>query len=193
MSGDFDTLYQVADPFGYATRWYEQRKRDLLLAMLPRRHFNRAWEPGCSTGVLTRRLAQRCGWVLGTDASARAIAQANAGEVPANVTFAACVQPQQWPDGRFDLIVFSEVGYYLDTAALPATARRLAGSLAPDGGLLACHWRHPFAQRRHSAEQVHAALAEALGTAPAQHYEDADILVQGWWPGPGVGEREGLA
>ncbi|MCF5928202.1 SAM-dependent methyltransferase, partial [Xanthomonas perforans] len=40
----FDSIYQQHDPFGYGTRWYEKRKRDILLATLPRQGFARGWE-----------------------------------------------------------------------------------------------------------------------------------------------------
>jgi predicted TPR repeat methyltransferase len=193
MSLDFDTLYRHPDPFGYASRWYEQRKRDLLLAMLPRPRLGRAWEIGCSTGALSRQLAARCEQVLGTDVSARAIAQAEAGGTMPNLTFECSRQPQQWPPGRFDLIVFSEVGYYLEEAALQSTARQLAGSLETDGGLVACHWRHPFEGRLHTAEHIHRVLADALEMAPTHAYLDADLSLQAWWPGASVAQREGLA
>lgn len=193
MTADFDALYQQADPFGYAHRWYERRKRELLMAMLPRPRFGRAWELGCSTGELTRLLAARCEHITGTDVSAGAIAQARAvGPLP-NLSFECSRQPQQWPEGRFDLIVFSEVGYYLDEAALRLTAQQLAGSLEEGGGLIACHWRRPFDGRQHSAEHIHQQLSDALGSAPAHDYRDADMLMQAWWPGPSIAEREGLA
>lgn len=195
MNLDFDALYQRPDPFAYETRWYERRKRELLLAMLPRPRFRRAWELGCSTGVLTRLLADRCDHVLGTDVSPRAIEQAVAVDVPPNLAFECSTQPRQWPTGLFDLIVFSEVGYYLDGNTLGLVAQRMVASLDAEGGggLVACHWRHPFAERQHSAEQVHAVVSEAVGAAPSHAYVDADFLLQAWWPGPGIAAREGLA
>ena len=53
----FDRLYADADdPWGLGTRFYEQRKRSLLLASLPRPRFDSAFEPGCATGLLTAEL-----------------------------------------------------------------------------------------------------------------------------------------
>ena len=46
--------------------------------------------------------------------------------------------PAEWPDGMFDLIVLSEVLYYLDAAANLATARRAAAALRP--GAVAWSW-----------------------------------------------------
>ncbi|NLW96886.1 MAG: SAM-dependent methyltransferase, partial [Xanthomonadaceae bacterium] len=49
----FEQVWQQGDdPFGYRSRWYEARKRDLLLATLPRPLFERGWEIGCANGEL---------------------------------------------------------------------------------------------------------------------------------------------
>lgn len=69
----FDSIYQQHDPFGYGTRWYEKRKRDILLATLPRQGFARGWELGCSNGEATCGLAARCDRLLATDMSAAAV------------------------------------------------------------------------------------------------------------------------
>ncbi|TGS11697.1 SAM-dependent methyltransferase, partial [Mesorhizobium sp. M1C.F.Ca.ET.187.01.1.1] len=68
----FDELHEQEDPFGYRSRWYEERKRALLLASLSQRQFHRGWELGCSNGVLTEALAGRCERLLATDISPRA-------------------------------------------------------------------------------------------------------------------------
>src|SRR5690606_41113548 len=61
-AAQLDQVWQTSDdPFGYRTRWYEQRKRDLLLAVLPWPGFGRGWEIGCANGELTHALAGRCG------------------------------------------------------------------------------------------------------------------------------------
>ena len=49
--------------------------------------------------------------------------------------------PDEWPRGRFDLVVISEAGYYLKPASLQAMFRRARDSLADDGTILVCHWR----------------------------------------------------
>ncbi|KPC81578.1 SAM-dependent methyltransferase, partial [Streptomyces sp. NRRL F-6602] len=60
------------DPWRLADRWYEHRKYTLTLASLPRRRYRRAFEPGCSVGVLTRMLAGRCEEVVAADRVATA-------------------------------------------------------------------------------------------------------------------------
>jgi SAM-dependent methyltransferase len=78
-TGYFDQMYAAADdPWGLATRWYETRKYALTMALLPDRHYQDAFEPGCSVGVLTGMLASRCGQVLAWDASRAAVRAAAA-------------------------------------------------------------------------------------------------------------------
>ena len=49
----FDRLYRGGtDPYGLRTRWYEMRKRAIVLAALPRARYARAFEPACGIGVL---------------------------------------------------------------------------------------------------------------------------------------------
>ena len=69
--GFFDAFYAgKTDPWGFETRWYEERKRALTLASLPRRRFMSGLEVGCSTGVLTAELAARCDRLTGVDIAA---------------------------------------------------------------------------------------------------------------------------
>ncbi len=153
--GYFDDLYQGdPDPWGFRTRWYETRKRQLTLAALPDAHYGTAFEPGCSMGLLTHVLATRCDSVLAMDISARALEQARI-DRPDNVELRLGSIPADWPPGRFDLIVLSEVGYYLDER----DSRRLA-QLAMTGArdLIAVHWRHRVSDYPLTGDQFHRIL-----------------------------------
>lgn len=179
----FDDLYAAhEDPWGFTDRWYEQRKRSLLLACLPRPRFARAFEPGCSIGVLTAELAQRCDALLSTDVAPRALEAAarRVAGLPGVVLEQRRV-PAQWPDATFDLVVLSEVGYYCGAPDLDLLAVRAASSLTPDGVLVACHWRHPVADYPLSGDDVHAVLRAQPGLAVlAEHVEEdfrLDVLV----------------
>jgi len=175
----FDALYQQEDPFEYRTRWYEARKRALTLASLPRDHYLRGWELGCSNGVLTAALAPRCAQLLATDLSEQAVTAARLALAKhAHVRVERAEHPRQWPDGTFDLIVFSELGYCLAPPTMQAMAARLVASLETQGVLVACHWRPDFAQARCTAEFVHAQLDALLPRAFS--WSDADMLLQGW-------------
>jgi len=70
--------------------------------------------------------------------------------------------PEGFPDGRFDLIVASEVLYYLDDPALEAAVEAIAAALEPGGSLLAVHWRPHTRTYPQRGDDVHARLA-ALG------------------------------
>ncbi|MEO8888317.1 MAG: bifunctional PIG-L family deacetylase/class I SAM-dependent methyltransferase [Jatrophihabitantaceae bacterium] len=179
-SGDaayFDALYDASDdPWGLGERFYERRKRELLLASLPRPRFRRAFEPGCATGQITAELAVRCDEVLAWDGAASAVRQTRAQVAGESVQVQQRRIPGDWPSGRFDLIVLSEVGYYC--ADLELLAERTRGSLAPDGVLVACHWNHPAPDHPHSAREVHDAVSCDLQLI-ATHRED-DFRLDVW-------------
>ncbi len=188
----FQEIYQEADPFRYRSRWYEERKRALTVACLPRRRYANAWELGCSNGILTAELATRCDRLLGTDISDEALAQAalSTRDCP-QVALQRATHPQDWPDGTFDLIVLSEVGYYLQPDALALLGRKLRSSIADGGLLLACHWNHPFDEASSSAHDVHQIVWSDLPEVFS--YRDDDFLLQGWSTSTtSVAEREGL-
>ncbi|WP_290803973.1 bifunctional PIG-L family deacetylase/class I SAM-dependent methyltransferase [Herbiconiux sp.] len=195
----FETLHADADdPWGFETRWYEQRKRAVLLASLPARDYASVLEVGCSTGVLTLDLAARVrhgGSVLGVDLSAHAVerAQARLSAHP-EATAERMRVPDEWPDGRFDLVVISEIGYYLDPAELTAVVERVLGSLTDDGAVVLCHWRHPVEGRSETGDSVHAAVRARpeFGTV-AQHLEEDFVLdVFERAPVQSVARREGI-
>jgi cyclopropane fatty-acyl-phospholipid synthase-like methyltransferase len=140
----FDALYAAdPDPWRFATSAYEREKYDATLAALPPR-IGSAFEIGCSIGVLTRRLATRCGTLLAVDVAETALAAARrrCGD-RTNVTIAHMQVPREWPGGRFDIILFSEVLYYLSSDDLAHTAVRARASLTPGGHALLVHYTLP--------------------------------------------------
>ncbi len=137
--GYFEALYAGdPDPWRFATSNYEREKYAATIAALPPRRFHNGLEVGCSIGILTRQLAQRCDALLALDVAQAALAQART-HCP-GVQFERRAVPEDWPPGRFDLIVFSEVLYYLDAAALAATAARAMAAILPGGSLLLVHY-----------------------------------------------------
>ncbi len=192
----FADMYAGAeDPWGFRSRWYEQRKREVTLAALTRPRYRRAFEPGCSIGVLTAALADRCDEVVAADVDERAVTTARRSLAPrGNVQVERLSLPQEWPDGMFDLVVISEVAYYLGPPELDQLLDCAVGSLAPTGTLLACHWRHPVPEYPATGDEVH----ERLLARPELHHavshveEDfrLDLLTLGSLPSPA--RREGL-
>jgi SAM-dependent methyltransferase len=176
-----DELHRLSDdPWGTDSRWYEQRKRDLLLAVLPHPRFEVALEIGCSTGALTAALLDRADRVVGVDRSPAALAVARRRLADRDeVVLADLDVPAAWPEGRFDLVVVSEVGYFLSPAAVDALVQRIATSLTPGGVVALCHWRHPVEGWVLDAAQVHRRFEDADAIPPLRaEYRDRDVEIR---------------
>jgi len=198
----FARMYDRAeDPWELATRWYEQRKYTLTLASLPRERYRSAFEAGCSVGVLTTLIAERCDELLAVDAAAAAVRTASQRTAYlSHVTVEQRNLPQEWPPGTFDLIVISEIGYYFDPADFEKLMADVAGSLEPGGTLAAVHWRHPVEDYPRSGDEVHAALsaaAAAIGLERVVLHEELDFLLEIYLRTPpaalSVAQHAGLA
>lgn len=138
----FDAIYATdADPWKFSTSAYEKEKYALTLKALPKRHYDRAFEVGCSIGVLTRELGSRCKALLAVDAAAAPITEAmqRCADQP-HIDFRQLYVPRDWPNETFDLIVLSEVVYYLDDADVTKLATMASGALAPGGDIVLVHW-----------------------------------------------------
>jgi predicted TPR repeat methyltransferase len=179
-AGYFDAMYEAAaDPWGFEDRWYEQRKYAISLAQLPDRRYHRAFEPGCSIGVLTAMLAGRCDRLLSWDVAAGAVQAAarRTRDLP-NVRVERRQIPHEWPEGRFDLIVFSEILYYLGDRDLEQVLDFGVHALEPGGTLLAVHWRHPVTDYPRSGDDVHRLLAARAGLARLVSHQEEDFLAE---------------
>lgn len=138
----FEDLYKAHDdPWRFRTSDYERGKYEDTLAVLSRPRYGSALEVGCSIGVFTRLLASRCDRVVAIDASAVALdaARAASNDLP-DVEFAQRAIPGGMPDGPFDLIVLSEVLYYLTMTDVQETARSCTTRLRRGGEIVLCHW-----------------------------------------------------
>ena len=191
----FDGLYEEKDPYGTRNRWYEQRKRHILLSALPRASFESAFEPACGTGELTRELAGRCDHVLASDFCDAALAQARQRLHRCDNVSIDCHQiPLQWPEGEgpFDLIVVSEVCSFLDAEEIRAVALRCGTSLGDKGVLVVCDWRWPFDARVIRAEAAHE-IFDRAGLHRLVRHEEDDFLLSLWSVSPdSVARRETL-
>lgn len=192
----FRHLYaQGDDPWGYRTRWYEQRKRALTAACLPDRRYASGFEPGCAGGDLAAVLAPRCERYLAADLESTAVAAAR--RLLAELPHAQVRQlslPDGWPaDGPFDLVVLSELGYYLGAEGLTQVARQARHSVQAGGVVLACHWRHPIEGCTLNGDAVDALLHHTLALPRLLRHEEADFVLSVWaTDGRSVAAREGL-
>lgn len=140
--GYFRDMYDsAADPWGFDARWYERRKFDLTLACLSRPRYRRALEAGCSNGSLTELLAVRCDELVAFDFVDDAVERCRQRCAGFDrVTVVHATFPEFWPSGTGDLVVWSEIAYYV--AGLSAD-RALAGLqrwLEPGGTVVAVHY-----------------------------------------------------
>ena len=177
----FDQIYATSqDPWGYEQRWYEQRKRQICLGALLKPHYQQALEIGCSNGVLSAALAPRCEQLLCLDGHSQAIAAAKLRLADAShVHIQQAWIPEQLPDQQFDLIVVSEILYYLEPEKLQHVIAWLEDHLADEGTLLCCHWRHPIAGFELTGDHTHLYLQQLS----LKHYlslHEPDFILDVW-------------
>lgn len=191
----FESLFEGSDdPWQFKSRWYEARKRALTLACLPARRYASAYEPGCANGELSAVLAERCDELLVSDGSARAVALACARLARlSHVQVRQAWLPAQWPQGSFDLVIFSELGYFLGVDDLDLLVARMRDSLHPGGTVLACHWRRDIQGCALNGDGVHRRLGERLSMAHVCAVVDDDMRLDVWCRDPrSVAQHEGF-
>jgi SAM-dependent methyltransferase len=177
-----DLYSRNRDPWRISVRWYEQRKRSLLLAALPQARYRRAFEPGCANGDLTLHLAQRADQLLAWDAVPQAVetcraAVAERAAALGAVTVEVGAVPTEWPSGEFDLIVLSELCCYLSEVDLRTLLSRAVDSLSAEGTLAAVHWRHEAPGYPRTGDVVHSEIADTAGLACLASYLDEDMAL----------------
>lgn len=182
----FERLHVAADdPWSVRNSRYERRKREQTLDALPAGRFERAFEPGCSIGELTAALANRCDELLAVDVSATAVRAARARTAAlSNVSIQQHAVPGWWPSDDFDLIVLSEVCYFLDADGLRQLLHKTRDSLRPGGHVLLCDWRHPIEGWALDADRVHRAAHEMLRLPTHSTLSTDDMVLEVLGPAP---------
>jgi SAM-dependent methyltransferase len=148
-----------ADPWDFATSAYEAEKYRATLDALPSDRFARGFEIGCSIGVLSAQLAERCDSLLSVDVSDRALEQARerCSELH-NVRFARMSVPHEFPPESFDLVMVSEVGYYWSSEDLARAIDRIASAAAGGGTIVLVHYTPFVDEYPQTGDAVHAAF-----------------------------------
>jgi 2-polyprenyl-3-methyl-5-hydroxy-6-metoxy-1,4-benzoquinol methylase len=176
----FERIYANGDdPWNFRTSPYERAKYAATMAALPARRFRTALEVGCSIGELTRLLAGRCDAVHGLDIAAAPleIAQRSCDDLP-QVRFSQLTVPAQWPPGLYDLIMLSEVLYFLAPDDVHALAARVCQALPPNGVVVLVNWLGASddpATGDEAAERFIAAASPALRVDLRQRFEEFRI------------------
>jgi SAM-dependent methyltransferase len=137
-----DHLYSSSvDPFGFDSKPAEAAKFAKTLELCGGDRLGRVLEIGCSVGTLTEIIAPHAESVLAIDVSHRAVALAAERLVAfPNVRCEVCAIPDDYPEGTFDVVIASDVLYYLSPGAVSETIRRIEASVAPGGVVVALHY-----------------------------------------------------
>lgn len=136
----FEAKYRAdIDPWRFRTSLYEREKYHATLDALIKNKYHQGLEVGCSIGVFTALLAPRCRRLVAIDSSETALAEAKRQKL-ANVRFERAVLPDEFPTGRYDLIILSEVLYYFVEPDLVYLAKECGRSLEAGGEMILCHW-----------------------------------------------------
>ena len=168
----FEAVYGAnEDPWQFETSPYEHAKYAATIAALPRSNYKSGFEIGCSIGVLTSQLATRCRKLLSVDVSEVALGKARQRLADApQVRIENRMVPADFPDEQFDLMVVSEVGYYLSMPDLLKTRQLMLDHLEPGGHLLLVHWTPAVPDYPLTGDEVHAVfLAKAGIGQPLRH------------------------
>jgi SAM-dependent methyltransferase len=160
----FEALYREnPDPWQFATSEYEAQKYAATLEALTRDRYRSGFEIGGSIGIMTEQLARRCDRLLSIDVSKIAQSQAiQRCQHLNNIDFQLMSVPNEFPDGFFDLLVLSEVGYYWCWEDLHHAQNLILDRLQPQGHLLLVHWIVDARVLPLTGNQVHDSFLELV-------------------------------
>lgn len=180
-SKTFDDLHRDdSDPWRVESPYEVQKRRATVAIFEDVRVPLKALEIGCSIGALTVDLAEVCGSVDALDSSSVAIDLARRRTAALNnVRLINGVAPDDIPLGPYDLVVLSEVGYFLSPDVLQLTIGALRTRLAPSALVVACHWNHPIRGWVVDGADVHTAITAAFGL-PLRTVSHADYELALW-------------
>jgi SAM-dependent methyltransferase len=88
--------------------------------------------------------------------------------------------PTDIPEAQFDLVVLSEVAYFLDGPELLATLRTVRRRLRPHGEILIATWSAPTENIPLDGPTAQAQAATLFDLPLRARYHDADLTIQVW-------------
>jgi SAM-dependent methyltransferase len=164
----FEERYRARhDPWDTLTGAYELQKRERTLRACGDGPFAAACDLGAGLGLVSAALAPRCARLVAIDAAPTAARAARRRlRASPHATVLTGALPGALPAGTFDLVVASEILYYLDDDAFAATLAWLG--TAASGRVVAVHWRGTAPDLRRSADAAGAALAGVEGLRPVE-------------------------
>ncbi|MGA8854397.1 MAG: SAM-dependent methyltransferase, partial [Christiangramia sp.] len=179
----FDALYsENGDPWNFETSPYEHEKYRNTLDAISNKEYKYALEIGCANGVFTEQLAAECKRLLALELNETAL----------KIAEKRCAHHLQcrflkWdialglPKGNFDLIVFSEVGYYFIKEKLQQIFKDVNEILVGGGIFVMVHWTAYVRHYPLTGLQVHEIFAndhsEGFNLKINQRHELYELLV----------------
>ena len=162
----FKKVYEAKhDPWNFATSAYEKKKYAATIKALPKKNYNNALEIGCSIGVLTKLLSKKCTQLLATDISDKALEQARERcKNMDHITFQKLNFPTELPNEKFDLIMVSEVAYYLSTDDWKTAIHKIYGMLLPKGQIALIHWLPEVHDYPQTGDEVHDIFSDLMNS-----------------------------
>lgn len=134
-------LYAASDdPWSTCSSPYEQGKFVQTIACLPRPRYKLGLEVGCGVGALSVQLARRCDMLIAMDCTDQAVRTALAQNDLTNVSFFVGEAPRDWPDHPPDLVILSEVLYFMTDAESAGLALRLVHDCAAQCHVVLVNW-----------------------------------------------------
>ncbi|PVA11362.1 methyltransferase [Pelagivirga sediminicola] len=162
----------TSDPWDFAHSDYEQAKFAATRAALSRPRYTSAFELGCGNGQLARHLVKICDRYTGMDAVAIAIEAARKAVPEAH--FICDFYPCPLPTGDFDLLILSEILYFLDHDTLTKLASEISTAW-PHADVLCVSW---LGETDHDLQGEEA--LETFARALATHYFDCIAQTDGY-------------
>jgi SAM-dependent methyltransferase len=161
----FEDRYRAeGDPWATLTDPTERAKAQAVLDACGEGPFQAVCDLGAGLGVLSAALAPRSRSLVALDAAPTAVDAARERLAPwPHAEARVATLPDDLPDREFDLVVASEILYYLSAGALAATLQWLDVALVPGGRLVAVHWTGEAPDLERSADTVHDALVARDG------------------------------
>jgi hypothetical protein len=132
-------------------------------------------------GVLTAALAASCDHVTATDIAQAALDETDARLRAAGRRQRVALQRTSidcgWPADDFDLVVLSEVAYYLCENTLRQVMDSEVPKLMPGTTLLAAHWRHPVSGYPLDGDRTNDIIGSTPTLHQTAHYQDGDVVI----------------
>jgi len=139
--GHFYHFFDEGDPFGFDVNPVERLKFRRTLEVCGDGPLGRVLELGCAVGSFTELLAPRAADILALDVSPAAVTEvARRLRDDPHVHVEAMTIPTEFPGGTFDLVVASDVLYYLPREDVRRCLERIEAALADGGAFVALHY-----------------------------------------------------